>query len=182
MTSIRIGEISIYFCSRRIACCLATSASALQYKFKTSLQHSVNGVASLAAQDELTKLVTVSSMGLSTAAEVNDYMKTRSYVEGYAFSAKDVEVFGKIGLPDQKARPHAYRWYVHTAALSGSKCLALVAGGAGSKPTPAPATRARHLLPDRAAVWTYQRYACGCCFWSGRPILPNTSTSLAEKA
>ena len=71
-------------------------------------------------------------MGLSTAAEVNDYMKTRSYVEGYAFSAKDVEVFGKIGLPDQKQHPHAYRWYVHTAALSGSKCLALVAGGAGS--------------------------------------------------
>ena len=44
-------------------------------------------------------------MGLSTAAEVNDYMKTRSYVEGYAFSAKDVEVFGKIGLPDQKQHP-----------------------------------------------------------------------------
>ena len=40
-------------------------------------------------------------------------MKTRSYVEGYAFSAKDVEVFGKIGLPDQK-QFHAYRWYVHT--------------------------------------------------------------------
>ena len=87
-------------------------------------------------------------MGLSTAAEVNDYMKTRSYVEGYAFSAKDVEVFGKIGLPDQKAHPHAYRWYVHTAALSGSKCLALVAGGAGSKPTPAPAKAA---APKKAA-------------------------------
>ena len=42
------------------------------------------------------------TMGLSTAAEVNDYMKTRSYVEGYAFSAKDVEVFGKIGFADQK--------------------------------------------------------------------------------
>ena len=87
-------------------------------------------------------------MGLSTAAEVNDYMKTRSYVEGYAFSAKDVEVFGKIGLPDQKQFPHAYRWYVHTAALSGSKCLALVAGGAGSKPTPAPAKAA---APKKAA-------------------------------
>ena len=87
-------------------------------------------------------------MGLSTAAEVNDYMKTRSYVEGYAFSAKDVEVFGKIGLPDQKQHPHAYRWYVHTAALSGSKCLALVAGGAGSKPTPAPAKAA---APKKAA-------------------------------
>ena len=121
----------------------------MHYKFKTSLQHSVNAVASLAAQDEL---VTVSSlsltMGLSTAAEVNDYMKTRSYVEGYAFSAKDVEVFGKIGLPDQKQHPHAYRWYVHTAALSGSKCLALVAGGAGSKPTPAPAKAA---APKKAA-------------------------------
>ena len=88
-------------------------------------------------------------MGLSTAAEVNDYMKTRSYVEGYAFSAKDVEVFGKIGLPDQKQHPHAYRWYVHTAALSGSKCLALVAGGAGSKPTPAPASKA--AAPKKAA-------------------------------
>ena len=85
-------------------------------------------------------------MGLSTAAEVNDYMKTRSYVEGYAFSAKDVEVFAAIGLPDQKQHPHAYRWYVHAAALSGSKCLALVGGG---KAAPAPAKAA---APKKAAA------------------------------
>ena len=119
-------------------------------------------------------------MGLSTAAEVNDYMKTRSYVEGYAFSAKDVEVFGKIGLPDQKQHPHAYRWYVHTAALSGSKCLALVVGGAGSKPTPAPAKVRVVTSADAAApmapagpspakvadaVPARGRERCACFFW-----------------
>ena len=91
-------------------------------------------------------------MGLSTAAEVNDYMKTRSYVEGYAFSAKDVEVFGKIGLPDQKQHPHAYRWYVHTAALSGSKCLALVAGGATAATCESRSLRSASSSPARAST------------------------------
>ena len=69
-------------------------------------------------------------MGLSTAAEVNDYMKTRSYVEGYAFSAKDVEVFGKIGLPDQKQHPHGAPLVRPHRCFPAPKCLALVAGGA----------------------------------------------------
>ena len=38
-------------------------------------------------------------------------MKTRSYVEGYAFSAKDVEVFGKIACRT-KAALRRCSWYV----------------------------------------------------------------------
>jgi len=76
-------------------------------------------------------------MSLNTVDEVNAFMKTRSYVSGYAFSAADVEVFGKIGLPDKAAAPHAYRWYVHIAALTGVKCLGLVAGASSGAAAPA---------------------------------------------
>ncbi|KAK7254379.1 translation elongation factor [Aureococcus anophagefferens] len=64
-------------------------------------------------------------MGLSTVEEVDAFMLTHSYVSGYAFSPADVEVFGKISLPDAGKFPQAYRWYIHIAALTGVKCLAL---------------------------------------------------------
>ena len=80
-------------------------------------------------------------MGLATVEEVNTYMLTNSYVAGYAFSPADVEVFGKISLPDAGKYPHAYRWYIHIAALTGVKCLALVASASGGA-APAPAAKA----------------------------------------
>jgi elongation factor 1-beta len=54
-------------------------------------------------------------------AEFNDYMKSRSYVEGWSFSAADTALFDKIGLcPDaSKKYPHLYRWFIHIASLKG---------------------------------------------------------------
>ena len=88
-------------------------------------------------------------MGLSTVEEVDAFMLTHSYVSGYAFSPADVEVFGKISLPDAGKFPQAYRWYIHIAALTGVKCLALVAGSSGGA-APAPAPKAAKAAPKAA--------------------------------
>ena len=34
----------------------------------------------------------------------------RSYIEGFAFSPKDVEAFSALSLPDAATYPNAYRW------------------------------------------------------------------------
>jgi elongation factor 1-beta len=66
------------------------------------------------------------------------YMGARSYCEGFQFSSADSEVFAKCaGLPDVKRAPHAYRWYVHIAALNGVRGLS--AGGAAPAAKAAPA-------------------------------------------
>lgn len=54
-------------------------------------------------------------------------MGSKSYVEGYSMSAADTDVFAKFegAIPDSIKLPHAYRWYIHIAALSGVRGLAL---------------------------------------------------------
>jgi translation elongation factor EF-1beta len=59
-----------------------------------------------------------------------------SYVEGYAFSAADVECFAALSLPDAATYPNAYRWYIHIAALQGVPA-ALLASSASSAAAPA---------------------------------------------
>ena len=50
----------------------------------------------------------------------NGYMAAKSYVEGWTFSPADTEMFGKFSsVPDVTKTPHAYRWYIHIAALQG---------------------------------------------------------------
>jgi elongation factor 1-beta len=67
----------------------------------------------------------------------NGFMGSRSYVEGYQFSAKDSEMFAKFsGAPDQKKAPHVWRWYVHIAAINGVRGLSV---GAAAAPAAAPA-------------------------------------------
>ena len=65
-------------------------------------------------------------------AAFSGFMGSKSYVEGYSFSPADSEVFAKFAgvCPDASKYVHAYRWYIHIAALSGS----VVA----SPPPPAP--------------------------------------------
>ena len=36
---------------------------------------------------------------------------------GFSFSAGDVQTFKQFPLPDKATCPHAYRWYIHIAAL-----------------------------------------------------------------
>merc|ERR1719460_2470001 len=74
----------------------------------------------------------------------NGFMGSKSYVEGYQFSSADSDVFAKFtGCPDAKKAPHAYRWYVHVAAISGVRGL--------SAPTPAPAAPAKASKKDKKA-------------------------------
>ena len=55
----------------------------------------------------------------------NGFMSSRSYVEGYQFSAADSEVFAKVvGCPNKQKCAHAYRWFIHIAALQGVRGLA----------------------------------------------------------
>ena len=69
---------------------------------------------------------------LATAADVDAHMASRSYVAGDGLSAKDIETFGRIGLPDAAKYPNAYRWYVHVAALTGPRILPLVGARGGN--------------------------------------------------
>ena len=58
-------------------------------------------------------------------AAFSGFMGSKSYVEGYSFGPADTEVFAKMtSCPDATKLPHAYRWYIHIAALSGVRGLA----------------------------------------------------------
>mmetsp|Transcript_10480 Transcript_10480/g.28978 ORF Transcript_10480/g.28978 Transcript_10480/m.28978 type:complete len:196 (+) Transcript_10480:60-647(+) len=59
------------------------------------------------------------------------FIATKSYVEGWSISDADSAVFAKFAsVPDATKTPHAYRWYIHIAALTGQTV---------SEPTPVPA-------------------------------------------
>lgn len=49
-------------------------------------------------------------------------MGSKSYIEGYSFSPADTAEFAKFQgqVPDPIKLPHAYRWYIHIAAISGA--------------------------------------------------------------
>jgi elongation factor 1-beta len=56
-----------------------------------------------------------------TVDALNTHLATRSYVTGYAQSADDVAAFKALkNMPAQKSHPHAYRWALHIAALTGA--------------------------------------------------------------
>eukprot|EP01084_Bolivina_argentea_P028232 52484_1 len=52
--------------------------------------------------------------------EFNNFIKTRSYVEGYTFSDNDKEKFSSITQAPSAEHPHALRWWKHIHALLGS--------------------------------------------------------------
>ncbi|CCU76775.1 hypothetical protein BGHDH14_bgh02296 [Blumeria hordei DH14] len=52
--------------------------------------------------------------GLQT---LNDWLKTRSYIDGYVASQADVAVFNSLSLsPTPSAFPHAARWFKHISS------------------------------------------------------------------
>ena len=76
-------------------------------------------------------------------------MGSKSYVDGWQYSAADSEVFAKFpGCPDSKKCPHAYRWYVHIAAITGVRGLSVGASAAG-KAAPAKAAPAKGGKKDK---------------------------------
>ena len=59
---------------------------------------------------------------------LNSYLQTKSYIEGWSFSAADKELFQAIPLrPDPETYPFAYRWYIHIASLQGIRFLPISA-------------------------------------------------------
>lgn len=83
-------------------------------------------------------------------AAFNGFMGSRSYVEGYSFSSVDSDVFSKFGgqIPDSNKLPHAYRWYIHIAALSGVRGLPII--GTGSVAVAPAATATKEIAPPAA--------------------------------
>jgi elongation factor 1-beta len=75
-------------------------------------------------------------------------MAAKSYIEGWSFSAADSEMFEKVGangMPDATKHPHAYRWYIHIAALHGIRGLSI------SPPVAAAASASAGKSADAAA-------------------------------
>lgn len=67
--------------------------------------------------------------------DLEKHLSTRSYVEGYSFSAADSSTFAALpSAPAAASNPNAFRWYLHIAALSGLKT---VLGGGGGAMAPA---------------------------------------------
>uniref|UniRef100_A0A803YDV7 Uncharacterized protein n=1 Tax=Meleagris gallopavo TaxID=9103 RepID=A0A803YDV7_MELGA len=44
---------------------------------------------------------------------LNEYLSTRSYIQGFTFSHADVEVFRKFSGPPVDQYFHVVRWYRH---------------------------------------------------------------------
>lgn len=53
----------------------------------------------------------------------NSFIETKSYVEGYQYSEKDLEYFIKFQskIPNAKTYPHASRWYHHISTLTAKR-------------------------------------------------------------
>jgi elongation factor 1-beta len=77
-------------------------------------------------------------------AAFNGFMGSKSYVEGFQFSSADSDYFGQFSSPpDATKYPHAFRWYIHIAALSGIRGLSFGAPAAAAAVTKAaPAKKA----------------------------------------
>ena len=79
-------------------------------------------------------------------AGFNGFMAAKSYVEGWTYSSADSETLAKMAsIPDATKHPHAYRWYIHIAALQGIRGLTLsppVAATAAAAAPPAAAATA----------------------------------------
>ena len=70
--------------------------------------------------------------------KLNGFLTTRSYVEGYAYSPADLDVFQQMaGIPEPCTVPHVYRWYIHIASIVGLRSIVMKAG----KSTSAPVTK-----------------------------------------
>jgi elongation factor 1-beta len=82
-------------------------------------------------------------------AAFNGFMGSKSYVEGFQFSAADSDYFGHFSSPpDATKYPHAFRWYIHIAALSGIRGLSF---GAPAAAAPAAAADVPKAAPSKKA-------------------------------
>eukprot|EP00937_MAST-01D_sp_MAST-1D-sp2_P001958 g1958.t1 len=68
-------------------------------------------------------------------AKLNGVLSSKSYIEGFSFSDADSAVFATAtGAPDADKFPHAFRWYIHIAALTGLGSFTPAAAAAPAAP------------------------------------------------
>ena len=80
----------------------------------------------------------------------NGFMGSKSYVEGYSFSSADSDMFAKFtAAPDAKKQPHAYRWYIHIAALQGVTVASAPVVVSAPAPAPVAAPKAAPAAPAK---------------------------------
>jgi elongation factor 1-beta len=70
-------------------------------------------------------------------------MGSKSYIEGWTYTPADSDMLAKFeAMPDSVKYPHAYRWYIHIAALQGIRGLNIAPPVAAAAATKAPAAAA----------------------------------------
>jgi translation elongation factor EF-1beta len=86
------------------------------------------------------------TMPFKSLQELESFIATRSYVEGYAFSPADAKALSALsGIPCRTTFPNAYRWAIHIIALVGLANVTFngsCTGVAAAKAAPAPAKAA----------------------------------------
>lgn len=79
-------------------------------------------IGSALTQSLLQVVHSIAMASFKSIAELDAYLATRSYIEGYALSEADTKVFaiyGASALASKTTNKNAYRWGLHIAALSG---------------------------------------------------------------
>lgn len=98
-------------------------------------------------------------MAIKSLQDLENFIATRSYMEGYSFSPADAKMLSSLaGIPDRNSFPNAYRWAIHIIALVGLGNVTFqgtLAGGAAAAASAAPAapkSAAKKPEPKKAAA------------------------------
>ncbi|RZC40575.1 elongation factor 1-beta' [Asbolus verrucosus] len=75
--------------------------------------------------------------------ELNAFLESRSYIEGYSVSQADLDALGKLQKVPAANLPHALRWYNHIKSFSPEELKSLGVSGACPLKTAAPTTPAK---------------------------------------
>jgi len=83
--------------------------------------------------------------------KLNGFLTSRSYVEGYHFSAADANIFKSIpSAPEASKYPNVYRWYVHIASKVGIVAAICKKHAAAPKPSTPKAAAPKAATPKAA--------------------------------
>ena len=56
--------------------------------------------------------------------ELDSFLQTRSYIDGYSISDADKQCFQALKIsPDSKKYPNVFRWYLHIASVQGTRFI-----------------------------------------------------------
>jgi elongation factor 1-beta len=82
-------------------------------------------------------------------AAFSGFMGSKSYIEGWTYTPADSDMLAKFeAMPDSVKYPHAYRWYIHIAALQGIRGLSISPPVAAAAAAKAPAAAAAAKADD----------------------------------